>query len=99
MAKGNQTDRFKRVLCLRQTLFVQEVGTIHSLLDWSHLLSVGEIELRLNIEPDEYIDVLSPEHGAIIFIHTQESNLRDGQQHMLAPGSSYIIDLQKVSTI
>lgn len=60
-------------------------------------VSVGELELILNIEPDEYINALSPEHGAITFLHTQEYDVTDGARHLVAPGSHHVIDLQKVS--
>ncbi|XP_062588121.1 uncharacterized protein LOC134249782 isoform X1 [Saccostrea cucullata] len=57
---------------------------------------LGELELRLNIESDEYIDVLSPEQGAIIFLHTQKDDITEGSRHSVAPGSHNVIDLQNV---
>lgn len=79
-------------------MYVQQTRLVcpaHFLL---RFLVLGEFELRLNIEPDEYVDVVSPERGAIAFIHSRESDITDGSRHLVAPASHYVIDLQKVST-
>ncbi|XP_061172242.1 uncharacterized protein LOC133181699 [Saccostrea echinata] len=62
----------------------------------SNIKPLGELELRLNIESDEYIDVLSPDRGAIIFLHTQKNDVTEGSRYSVAPGSHYVIDLQNV---
>ena len=79
-------------------MYVQQTRLVcpaHFLL---RFLVLGEFELRLNIEPDEYVDVVSPERGAIVFIHSRESEITDGSRHLVAPASHYVIDLQKVRT-